>query len=112
MSAIHLRDSIKGAQIIDEALIQYEIKTIIYCYKSIWEEFESQEVNFYVGFDEDLMKLKLKALREYKSQLKNPELNPKDKPLESRIQERDRRMAELLNLDTAYAEGFFRTESL
>lgn len=100
----------KAAQIIDEALIQYEIDTIIYCYKSIWEEFKLREVNFCIGFDESLMRLKIKALKEHKSQLEN--LGDRENPIWLKVKERDRRLAQKLKLKTPYAEGFFRTETL
>lgn len=102
----------KSAQVIDEALIQYEIKTLIYCYKSIWEEFKAKEVNFCVGFDENLMKLKIKSLKEHKSQIKRLQLSSNSQPLWLRVKERDKRLAKSLKLKVQYAEGFYTTESL
>ncbi|MDP8233941.1 MAG: PIG-L family deacetylase [Candidatus Saelkia tenebricola] len=102
----------KAAQIIDEALIQYDIKSIIYCYKSVWEDYNPAEVNFCVEFDEPLMELKLLALGEYQSQFKNPDFNTGSQGLLQRVRERDRKLAKGLKLKSLYAEGFLRTESL
>lgn len=102
----------KAAEIIDEALVQYEIKTTIYCYKSIWSNFKVNEINFCVGFDEDLMEIKISAIKKHKSQLKNPQLSPKGNPLWLRVKERDESLAKSLRLKHNYAEGFFRAESL
>ncbi len=102
----------KSAEIIDEALLQYEIKTIIYCYNSIWADFKPNEVNFCVGFNEELMQLKIHALMEHKSQLKNPDFNPPEQSFLTRVIEKDKNLAQRLDLKTSYAEGFFQVESL
>jgi glucosamine-6-phosphate deaminase len=102
----------KGAEIIDEALIQYEIPTLIYCYKSIWEEFKPREVNFCVGFDQGVMDLKIESLKQFRSQQKNPDVHSEDDPLWERVRRRDFKLAHELGIKHPYAEGFFRTESL
>jgi len=102
----------KGAEVIDEALILYEIPTIIYCYKSIWEEFKPREVNFCVGFDQKIMGLKIEALKQFHSQFKNPEVHTSENPLWERVKRKDSALACRLGIKQPYAEGFFRTESL
>ncbi|MDP8216042.1 MAG: PIG-L family deacetylase [Candidatus Kaelpia imicola] len=103
---------IMGAQIIDEALVQYSIRTIIYCYKSVWESFNKRDVNFFVGFDDHLMELKALSLREHCSQSGNPDFNSQESSLVQRVLDRDMKLAGSLGLKTKYAEGFLRTESL
>ena len=102
----------KGAEVIDEALIQYEIPTIIYCYKSIWEEFKPREVNFCVGFNHRIMELKIEALKQFRSQQKNPDVHTPEDPLWERVKRRDSKLASELGMKQPYGEGFFRTESL
>lgn len=102
----------KGAEVIDEALVLYEIPTIIYCYKSIWEEFKPREVNFCVGFDHKIMDLKVEALKQFHSQFKNPEVHTQENPLWERVKRKDSALAHSLGIKQPYAEGFFRTESL
>jgi len=102
----------KAAQIVDEALIQYGINAIIYCYKSIWEDYRQNEINFCVEFNEPLMELKLLALGEYQSQLKNPDFTAGGENLLQKVREKDRKLAGVLRLKVPYAEGFLRTESL
>ncbi len=103
---------IMGAQIIDEALVQYGIKTIIYCYKSIWESFHKRDVNFFVGFDDHLMELKIMSLKEHISQFDNPDFKGQENSLIQRVLERDMKLANSLEVKMKFAEGFLRTESL
>ncbi len=103
---------IMGAQVIDEALVQYSIRTIIYCYKSIWDNFNKRDINFFVGFDDHLMELKALSLREHKSQTDNPDFNSQEHSLVQRVLDRDMKLASSLQLKAKYAEGFLRTESL
>ncbi|MDP8253267.1 MAG: PIG-L family deacetylase [Candidatus Kaelpia aquatica] len=103
---------IMGAQIIDEALVQYSIRTIIYCYKSVWESFNKRDVNFFVGFDNHLMELKALSLKEHRSQAENPDFNSHENSLVQRVLDRDMKLASSLQLKEKYAEGFLRTESL
>jgi glucosamine-6-phosphate deaminase len=103
---------IMGAQIIDEALVQYGIKTIIYCYKSIWESFHKRDVNFFVGFDDHLMELKIISLKEHISQSENPDFQGQESSLIQRVLDRDMKLADSLGIKMKFAEGFLRTESL
>ncbi|MDD5613858.1 MAG: PIG-L family deacetylase [Candidatus Omnitrophica bacterium] len=101
-----------GSQVVDEALVQYGIKTMVYCYKSIWEDFKIRDVNFFVGFESPLMELKIMALKEHISQFQNPDLNDPKIGLIKKVTDRDRKLAKNLKLKTEYSEGFLRSESL
>lgn len=101
----------KSAEIIDEALIQYPFDSLIYCYKTIWSQFEPKEINCYHSFNDDVMEIKISALKAHRSQEKPLYLKSK-KPLWQLVKEKDQELAQKLKLHNPYCEGFILAKKL
>jgi glucosamine-6-phosphate deaminase len=95
----------KCAEIIDEALVQYPLDSIIYCYTSIWSIFSPKETNAYISFNEELMSRKIEAIKAHKSQ-EHPLYLKGKKPLWQKVKEKDKKLAKKLQIHEPYCEGF------